>query len=174
MIQPCQINVSQLPSIPFVWCKSLPSASGIYIALSEDDQVLYVGQSGNMRMRWRSHHKRTALIAHNCSKLCWIDVSDTSLLAGIEKALIEWFKPPLNKESKLPVPSEQVENTPLIRLRESLGMTQRELGNAIGVTDQTISNWERSTHSPRLTLEQWANLCDVSKRSPRELADLLK
>lgn len=62
----------------------------------------------------------------------------------------------------------------MIKLRESLGMTQRELGNAIGVTDQTISNWERSTHSPRLTIEQWANLCEVTQKSPKELVELLK
>lgn len=59
-------------------------------------------------------------------------------------------------------------------LRESLNMTQRELANAIGVTDQTISNWERGVHMPKLTPRQMANLCKAARLSIEEIADLLE
>ena len=37
------------------------------------------------------------------------------------------------------------------RLREALGMTQAELGGAIGVDKLTVSRWERGETSPRLS-----------------------
>ena len=39
------------------------------------------------------------------------------------------------------------------------GMTQKEAGNAIGVTKDTISNWERGVTSP--TAIQLEKLCAV-------------
>jgi DNA-binding XRE family transcriptional regulator len=62
----------------------------------------------------------------------------------------------------------------MTKLRESLNMTQRELANAIGVTDQTISNWERGIHIPKLTPRQMANLCKATGLGIEEIADLLE
>ncbi len=39
----------------------------------------------------------------------------------------------------------------LLRLRESLGVTQRELGERIGVDKMTISRWERGVMRPNAT-----------------------
>lgn len=47
------------------------------------------------------------------------------------------------------------------KLRESKGLTQRELADAIGVTDQAVSNWERGLNEPRLTLSQVQKLLAV-------------
>jgi len=59
-----------------------------------------------------------------------------------------------------------------MKLRESLGLTQKQIADAVGVTDQTVSNWERGVYSPRLTPRQTANLCKMINLSIEELANL--
>lgn len=61
-----------------------------------------------------------------------------------------------------------------MKLRESLGLTQRQIAEAVGVTDQTVSNWERGVYAPRLTLRQTVRLCKAVDRTVEELADLLE
>ncbi|AFY48529.1 putative transcriptional regulator [Nostoc sp. PCC 7524] len=59
-------------------------------------------------------------------------------------------------------------------LRESLGLTQRQIAEAVGVTDQTVSNWERGVHTPRLTLRQTIKLCKITRSTVENLADLFE
>jgi transcriptional regulator with XRE-family HTH domain len=59
-----------------------------------------------------------------------------------------------------------------VSLRESLGLTQRQIADAVGVTDQTVSNWERGVYEPRLSLRQVVLLCGVTGQSLEQLADL--
>jgi putative transcriptional regulator len=59
-------------------------------------------------------------------------------------------------------------------LRESLGLTQRQIADTVGVTDQTVSNWERGVHVPRLTLRQTVKLCQITNRSVEDLANLFE
>lgn len=40
----------------------------------------------------------------------------------------------------------------LMRLRKRLGLTQKQVADAVGVTDQTVSNWEAGRFEPRLTI----------------------
>lgn len=51
--------------------------------------------------------------------------------------------------------------SPLARRREELGITQAELGAAIGKSDQTVSNWESQVYIPRLTPLEYRKLCQV-------------
>jgi excinuclease UvrABC nuclease subunit len=96
MINPQTLILSELPSIPFVFCKSLPSETGIYFALSISGEVLYIGQTGNLAQRWHHHNKRSRLKLNNCDRIAWLIVGEISLLSQIESALIKWFDPPLN------------------------------------------------------------------------------
>ncbi|NWF62284.1 MAG: helix-turn-helix transcriptional regulator [Fischerella sp.] len=59
-------------------------------------------------------------------------------------------------------------------LRESLGLTQKQIADAVGLTDQTVSNWERGVNVPRLTLRQTVKLCEITKSSVEELANLFE
>ena len=53
----------------------------------------------------------------------------------------------------------------LARLREALGMTQRELAERLGVTILTVSRWERGTRRPGdANLEALRMLADDAKR----------
>ncbi|HAZ45337.1 MAG TPA: XRE family transcriptional regulator [Cyanobacteria bacterium UBA11369] len=57
----------------------------------------------------------------------------------------------------------------LIRLRKRLGLTQKQVADAVGVTDQTVSNWEVGRFEPRLTISQMQALCRVLQCSLDEL-----
>ena len=57
----------------------------------------------------------------------------------------------------------------IMNLRMGLDLTQREVATALGVTDQTVSNWEQEIHQPKLTPAQTLALCQVLKCSLEEL-----
>ncbi len=56
-----------------------------------------------------------------------------------------------------------------MKLRKNRNLTQRQVAEAVGVTDQAISNWERGKTELRLTAVQWVNLMEVLQCSPKEL-----
>lgn len=51
--------------------------------------------------------------------------------------------------------------SPLVKLREEKGLTQRQLAEAIGVSERTVINWENGHRIPRLTVDQMKALCQV-------------
>jgi DNA-binding XRE family transcriptional regulator len=57
----------------------------------------------------------------------------------------------------------------LMRLRKRLGLTQKQVADAISVTDQTVSNWEAGRFEPRLTISQIQALCRVLQCSLDEI-----
>ena len=46
----------------------------------------------------------------------------------------------------------------LAKIREDADFTQKSLGELLGVTDQTVSNWEANRTYPRLTPRQTLTL----------------
>lgn len=60
----------------------------------------------------------------------------------------------------------------LMNLRKRLALTQRQVAQAVGVTDQTVSNWEQGVYKPRLTPTQTLALCQVLQCSLEELASI--
>jgi transcriptional regulator with XRE-family HTH domain len=48
-------------------------------------------------------------------------------------------------------------------------LSQRDIAYALGITDQTVSNWEQGRNEPRLTIRQVVLLCRILNCS---LADL--
>jgi DNA-binding XRE family transcriptional regulator len=57
----------------------------------------------------------------------------------------------------------------LMRLRKRLGLTQKQVADAVGVTDQPVSNWEAGRFEPKLTISQMQALCRVLQCSLDEL-----
>lgn len=57
----------------------------------------------------------------------------------------------------------------IMNLRKRQNLTQRQLAQAVGVTDQTISNWEQGVYKPRLTPAQTLALCRILECSLEEL-----
>lgn len=59
----------------------------------------------------------------------------------------------------------------LMLVRTRANKTQREIAAALGVTDQTVSNWETGISTPRLTPWQMRDLCKLLNCTLDELAD---
>jgi len=57
----------------------------------------------------------------------------------------------------------------IMNLRMRLNLTQRQVATALGITDQTVSNWEQEIHQPKLTPAQTLALCKILKCSLEEL-----
>lgn len=57
--------------------------------------------------------------------------------------------------------------------RKKLGLSQREIAIAVGITDQTISNWEKGVYTPRLSPQQFKALADKMGVSMNELVELM-
>lgn len=97
------IDVATLPSMPLTNHKRIPPISAIYFCLDENRQILYIGQTENLRKRWQAHHRYTQLKQLGNISLAWVPCK-TEELEATEKHLIEVFQPSLNY-SKVSVPS---------------------------------------------------------------------
>jgi len=60
------------------------------------------------------------------------------------------------------------------KLRQSRHLTQRQIADALGITVQTVSNWEVGRAEPKLTIRQFKALLKVLDCSVEELPDGLK
>ena len=58
--------------------------------------------------------------------------------------------------------------------RKELGLTQRQIAETIGVTVQTVSNWETGLYQPKLTLKQTLRLSQILKTDLEKLADMFE
>ena len=61
--------------------------------------------------------------------------------------------------------------SPLMRLRKLRGIKQKELSEALGVSEATGRNWERGRAIPQLTIPQTKMLCQILQCSLNELPD---
>lgn len=85
--------------LPFSRLQDLPAVSGIYLVLGGDGRVIYVGQSKNIRQRWKQgHHKMTELLARDdfsVIQIRWVQLP-CWLLNRAENAAIGFYQPALN------------------------------------------------------------------------------
>jgi DNA-binding XRE family transcriptional regulator len=156
------LRIEELPYVMFDDRKELPSRPSIYLVTDSDQKVLYIGRSVDPAQRWASHHKYEALKNLEGVKIAYLEV-DESLLYSIEKALIAWFKPPLNEADKH-------EPKGIEALRRKAGLTQAETAKAIGVDVSTIRNWEKRREGGSM-FRRVASLCDLFECSPWDLVE---
>jgi DNA-binding transcriptional regulator YiaG len=67
--------------------------------------------------------------------------------------------------------SERADRSPLMRLRTQRFMTQKQLAEALGVTEATVSNWEAGRSVPKLTPVQYKKLLEIMQITSAELPD---
>lgn len=163
---PQSIKILELPSLPLEARRSISNCPAIYFVL-EEQQIIYIGRSGNLNKRWRNHEKISLFKqeAKNIS-IAWLKCSNLELLPGIEVALILFFKPKFNQV--LPESRNK-----LAQLRIGVSLTQRQLAKAVGITVQTISNWEQGVSPVTLSPRQALTLCQTLQCSLDDLADAL-
>lgn len=61
--------------------------------------------------------------------------------------------------------------TVIMKLRSKAALTQRQIAEALGITVQTVSNWETGIRTPKLTPKETLSLCRILNCSLEELAD---
>ncbi|MEH1922854.1 GIY-YIG nuclease family protein [Nostoc sp.] len=96
MINASNIDIDSLPSVYLTQTSRLPQISGVYLAIDSQGIVQYIGQSTNLLSRWRAHHRHKDLQKLDGVRICYLAISDISMLEEIERALIEYFNPYLN------------------------------------------------------------------------------
>ena len=93
------ILLAQLPSVPFATLRPFPNTSGVYLALTADDVVLYIGSSVNIKHRWYSHKAHKTLLgpleALQCERIAWIACPCEELLP-LETRLMARWSPRIN------------------------------------------------------------------------------
>ncbi|MBF2085796.1 helix-turn-helix transcriptional regulator [Thermoleptolyngbya sp. C42_A2020_037] len=67
--------------------------------------------------------------------------------------------------------SDKAARSPLMRLRVQRFLTQKQLAEALGVTETTVRNWEAGRSIPKLTPAQFKILLAVLQISSDELPD---
>ena len=96
MINPSDIKLDTLPWLPLEEKTAFPKRPAIYFAIDSRGIVQYIGRTINVCNRWGKHHKYSELSAISNIKIAYLFIDLLELLPEIEKALIEYFNPPLN------------------------------------------------------------------------------
>ena len=74
------MNFEELPCLPLSRRLELPDVPAIYFAVSEVDEVLYVGRALSLRARWRgTHHRKAELEEVKDVRIYWLVCEATVL-----------------------------------------------------------------------------------------------
>jgi putative transcriptional regulator len=170
-IAPHQINPSELPSLPLEQFKQLPNKSVVYLVLTSDRKILYIGYSKNLRTRWMKHHLKKRLEQMNGVQIAWLELADLSELAATEFAFIKHFSPPFNLKVLPPKPKgtlkyDKDKPTRVLRCRLSVLMadrktplTQKQLASLTGLSPTTINQLYQNKFT-RIDKDTVEKLCD--------------
>ncbi|WP_413175398.1 helix-turn-helix transcriptional regulator [Anabaena azotica] len=69
---------------------------------------------------------------------------------------------------------KQIYRHPLVNLREVSGTTQKQVADAVGVSEHTVRNWEKGRSEAELQIWQVKALCRILKCSLEDLPDRFK
>lgn len=58
-----------------------------------------------------------------------------------------------------------------VALRLEAGLTQKQIAEGLGVSEQTVRNWEQGKHAPKLTITQVKKLCELVGKELKDLPD---
>lgn len=95
------IQVNHFPSIAFEDRRDLPTIPALYFVLDSKRTVVYIGQTGNLRDRWKSHH-RALQMDRGGYRIHWRFAPDEAKRRHYEARCIEHFRPTWNR-SEVPV-----------------------------------------------------------------------
>lgn len=90
------VDISALRSVPLADRRILPQVPAVYVVTDDTGEVVYIGQSRSLRMRWKGHHRIHDLASLRGVRIAWIEQQDDDERAWIESALIDEYRPRLN------------------------------------------------------------------------------
>jgi len=177
MINPSEVNLSELPWLPLEAKSAFPRQSSIYFAIDSLGTVQYIGRSVDPKIRWAGHHRYIELQEIGSIKISYLFVDSPELLPAIESALIDWFDPPLNVAGKTSFTEKQGENRPprsggvKNRLREFVkerGISAYRLWKDTGLSRPTAYRACKDPDYP-LAGEVLDKICTAYKIQPGEI-----
>lgn len=135
------IELEELPCVPFAERHLLPHSSGVYLALDANGVVLYAGQSQSLRKRVESHH-RLRQFKDTVSSVAWYLTEDRK---RIERALIKELNPLYNRTAISVVTTSKRLRIGVVlhqwRMVERVGL--RAVAREMGLSTSTLSRIER-------------------------------
>lgn len=155
------INPLALPSLPLERRSQLPPVAGIYFVLNRKKQVQYIGRSVNIRRRWAGHHRRAEL-ENIGTTIAWLEILAKSKRADIETALIDLYKPPLNRTYKIPTKKSCSKSTKFSKAFKEVmfryKLSGAELAHISGLSTAQISRFRNGENLRIDSLEKllWA------------------
>jgi hypothetical protein len=160
-----EIDPFNLPYLTHSERKKLPTCPGVYFAIDASGQVAYIGQSTNLRKRWRTHSLRNEfcesgdLESQPKIKIAWLEI-ERELLDEIETGLIRRFRPRLNT-NHVPVEKPVRASLHLVYTVFSEGAISRkgmhtitEAAPIISVPPSTLGRWAASGVIPGAKFEE--------------------
>lgn len=156
-----QIDPLTLPYVMMSELDYLPTCSGVYFAIEEVEQVAYVGQSCNIRQRWRAHHVEGDLCdlsdLHSARrvKIAWFETAGGEDISTLERLLILRFRPRLNKTHLQPLkpvrapkparePQERIAGNMMVGMKkpgEVKRLTVKEAAEILGAGESSGRAW---------------------------------
>jgi excinuclease UvrABC nuclease subunit len=96
------IDVLKLPFLLYVENEKLPKISCVYFVVNNKHEIIYIGRTKNLKLRWRNHHIEKYLMRYKALiKIFYLEMSE-ELLEEFETKLIFYFTPRLNKRVTYP------------------------------------------------------------------------
>jgi hypothetical protein len=97
MINPKTLDISKLPWLPIHVCEAFPKSPAIYLAIDDNDRILYIGRSNDPCRRFNAHEKIDKFLESGVSKVAFLFIGESIILPEIESILILHFRPKLNR-----------------------------------------------------------------------------
>lgn len=82
--------------VPIGAIADLPAVQGIYMVITDDDEILYIGKAQDLHERWRTgHHKVVRFFGYGSPNIMFIELPDLSRgeLSNLERFYIRKHKP---------------------------------------------------------------------------------
>lgn len=95
------LKIAKLPSLAFEHRRDLPTLPALYFVIDARLHIVYIGQTTNLRERWKAHHRAPQMDAGGY-RIHWLVVHDARRRTDGERQSIAYFRPPWNR-SEIPV-----------------------------------------------------------------------
>lgn len=89
-------HILYLPSMDFQHRQGLPSVPALYFVMDDQLNFMYIGQTGNLHDRWKSHHRAPQMRA-GVHRIYWVEIADDTRRADAERRAIGQFGPIWNR-----------------------------------------------------------------------------
>lgn len=121
------LDINSLPWLPLDRRNFFPCRPAVYVAISGNGNILYIGRSEEVGSRWRSHEKLRHLKLLSSVRIAFV-FTEIENLHNLEASLIEEYKPFYNlRLEKLQFASEE-ERVSFLREKLEFGFNLSDQG----------------------------------------------